>query len=348
MVYHENDPRLIITIVTYILYFLAARFLASFYMPQLTVALRNLWFIPLLFLGMLVHFYFAGRIHFIYPLATGLPQPQISGGIRSTEVALFAGLQFIYLVYCLKVSRNRMKKIMIFGLMTAMGLLLILLQSFGAVSGLALIGAGYLLLIGRLRGLAVVLALAIALGTFGLLFIEQSQLDPVFGAIQEKLSELDSGDGKRGMSNVVLVSLALEHPAFGIGWGMFVEDGHNYNYLGKPIYPHNNLLGMAAENGLVTAGCYALFILSVLWIGLRGLLRKRSFSDPDAARRVKIFLFMALACFAFIQWRGLFQDTWRFKEVYLWAGVIAGAVRLKGDIRKPLKREGDVSESELQ
>jgi O-antigen ligase len=129
---------------------------------------------------------------------------------------------------------------------------------------------------------------------------------------------------------------------------MFVEDGHNYNYLGKPIYPHNNLLGMAAENGLVTAGCYALFILSVLWIGLRGLLRKRSFSDPDAARRVKIFLFMALACFAFIQWRGLFQDTWRFKEVYLWAGVIAGAVRLKGDIRKPLKREGDVSESELQ
>lgn len=348
IVYHEGSPRLIVTLAAFVMYFLAARFLASRYMPQLASGLGNLWLVTPVFLGILIHFYFSGQIVYITTEATGRLQPQISGGIRSTEVSLYAGLQVIYLTYCLSVTRNRAKKAILLGLIVVLGLLLMWLQSFAAVGGMVLVAVAYLLLIGRTRGLAIGLVLILLLGLVGQLFVEDSQMEPVFYALQEKVSELNSGHGKRGVSNSLLMSLASDNPAFGIGWGRFSGDAYVVGYHGEGVFPHNNILGMAAENGLPSAAFYILFMLSVLWSGVGGLLRDSGVSDPETARNVKRFLFMALACFAFIQWRGLFQDTWGLKESYLWAGIVVGISKPKWPGKETLRRNASRKRMELR
>jgi len=348
IVYHDGSPRPIVTIATFVMYFLAARFLASRYMPQLASGLGNLWLTTPAFLGILIHFYFSGQIVYTAMVATGCLQPQISGGIRSTEVSLYVGLQVIYLAYCLSVDRNRAKKAILLGLIAVLGLLLIWLQSFAAVGGMILVAVAYLVFVGRTRGLVIGLILVLLLGFSGALLVEDSQMEPVIFALQEKVSELNSGHGKRGKSNSILMSLASDNPAFGIGWGKFSRDAYVVGYRGQGVFPHNNILGMAAEDGLPAAAFYILFIFSVLWSGVGGLLRDSGFSDPETARKVKRFLFMALACFAFIQWRGLFQDTWGLKESYLWAGIVVGISKPKWPGKETLRKSASRKRMELR
>jgi O-antigen ligase len=95
-------------------------------------------------------------------------------------------------------------------------------------------------------------------------------------------------------------------------------------WTGNGAYPHNNILGMAAENGIISAIFYLGFMTSVIIVGIRIFTRNKTLLNKIESEPIKYFSFMAVACFIFLQFKGLFQDTWQLKEIYFWAGIIVG------------------------
>jgi len=339
IVYCHSSPRLLMTIATFFLYYLAARFLTMYHMPMIATGLRNLWWIVTpAFLALLLCFQLAGRFSYVTADATGFQQPQIEGGIRSTEIALFAGLQIIYLIYCLGVSHKRWQRLAILAFTVSLCLLLVWLQSVAAVGGVILVFFGYLILVGRHRAAVAALSLFVTLALTVVLVSNASHLGRFRGildrVISEKRQDLLGGYGKRAITNSSLINLATEHPLFGIGWGEFARNSYMVDYLGRGIYPHNNILGIAAENGLPAAAFYTFFVLFILGSGIAPFLARENPRNKYGGQHVKLFEFMAFACFAYFQWRGLFQDTWRFKELYLWAGVASGCAIWRADNRR--------------
>lgn len=328
MIHNAIPFRYAITIVTCIAYFMAGRFLAAFYMPRFASAFKNVWvFITPAFFGLLVYLYLSGRFLFIMSETTGLPQPYIAGGIRPTEIALYVSLQIIYLTYCLNINRGRARRGLILVFLAASVLLLLWLQSVSAFVGMAMVMGAYLLFVGRHRRLAASLLLVGMLAAGGMLLFNLSKVEPLLSKMQDmasvKKDEFTGGQGKRAVMFSILAQLARAHPLYGIGRGRFAADGYIMETIGS-LGPHNDVLGIAAEDGIPAATFYVFYVVSVLVMGIAPFINKKRRRILSQDRTMQQFQFMALACFGFCQWRGLVHDTGGFKEVYFWAGMIAG------------------------
>lgn len=325
IVYNKSPLRNIITVMSFLLYFFSARYIAFSSPHAVATKSKKIWFlITPLFLIFLSYFYAVGRIY-VLEVFQGYQylQPHIEGGIRSTEITIFVGLQLIYLFYSYKISSSLAEKVIILTLIVLLTLLMIVLFSVGAFSGLILIVTFYCLFVskGYLKPFLISLFLIILICM--VFFSKTPLISFVSLALEDKWTNLFDPHGYRGLKYGHLYSLITENPIWGVGWGKFVE--LNYvAWMDKGSYPHNNILGLAAENGVGAALSYVVFIISVIVVGVRILKRHKNTVSKIENRPIMYFSFMAIACFIFLQFKGLFQDTWQLKEIYFWAGMIVG------------------------
>jgi O-antigen ligase len=133
-----------------------------------------------------------------------------------------------------------------------------------------------------------------------------------------KTDQILQGGGREAIYSL-LWQIALDRPIWGIGLGRFVQI-NNLGWLGVGVYPHNNFLGIAAETGFIASLAYFFFVISSTYWGLRLIKRVKTRGNSLTGA----VLFIPFSMLIYHQFRGLLQDTWTVKEVYLWVGVMAG------------------------
>ena len=117
----------------------------------------------------------------------------------------------------------------------------------------------------------------------------------------------------------------------GVGIGNFVDDymksAPNLKlYLYQPV--HNIYLLIASEIGLVGGGAFVLFLLSVVAMSIKALLRKKELELPNA-----LFIYATFAAFTFMLLVGLYDHyfwTLQHGALMFWIvlGLLAGAVNI--------------------
>lgn len=275
--------------------------------------------LPFITLGLLLAFFLAGRLRFE---VAGIMKPQILGGIKSSEVAIFAGLQFWYCLLALDVARLSRGRVLLplLGLAVAAFLLVWLLSvgSVGAVAGLLVLRA--FILSGReAKGRWLVFAVVAAVLGLGFVMLSGEFIEGLFASKTRDFSE----EGVRLPTMLMLLQYIQSAPVTGIGLGQFAAQ----SYLPRApegLYPHNNLLGIAAELGIPAATLYLCFVAMTCWAGLR-CVRRAMRAHPGSAGGWPLAL-LALLCFLYLQIKGLVQDTWQLKETYFWSGAVAGVL----------------------
>jgi len=270
-------------------------------------------------MALLLAFFAAGRLKFE---VAGIMKPQILGGIKSSEVAIFAGLQFWYCLFALDVARLNRGRVLLplLGLAVA-AFLLVWLLSVGSVGAVvALLALRVFILSGR-QAKGRWLVLLVLAAVLGLAFVMLSG-EFLEGLLASKTRDF-SEEGVRLPTMLLLLQYIQSAPVTGIGLGQFAAQ----SYLPRApegLYPHNNLLGIAAELGIPAALLYLLFIAMTGWAGFH-CVRRAAGAHPASVGGWPLAL-LALLAFLYLQIKGLVQDTWQLKETYYWSGAIAGVL----------------------
>jgi hypothetical protein len=256
------------------------------------------------------------------------------GNLLSTELSVFEGVQFIYLMYLWKIGFD--KKLL---LIPSAVLLFLIYDSASAAAfgGMVLVGIYYLWSINLKKKLIILLPLVVGFGLFSGHVMEKV-INPYSGRIEEKFVGLTE-IGPRKYLYDLSISLARQHPLFGIGLGRF-QDYEPYGHV-----PHQNLLGRASENGFPAMVFYAVFVVCSLWLLFhrKNQILKASYEYPQL-KDSALFVEMCFMVFLYLQFRGLFMDTWVLKEQYFLIGAGLGAAQwvnnklktLNYPIKKPL------------
>jgi O-antigen ligase len=273
-------------------------------------------FVPLMLLGLLLLFLAADRLVFS---VGGWLKPQVAGGIRSTEIAIFAGVQFWYCMFAVDWARQQGRSTLLAraGLIIAgfvlfwtlsvgsMGALVFLVALRALVLSNAAVGR-WLFLFALVAGLG--LAAYLASGSF---------LEELLASKVRDYSE----EGIRLPTLLLLAQYIQSEPVTGIGLGQFAARSFLPN-APEGLYPHNNLLGIGAELGLPAALIYLTFIVFTAAAGIRAVHRWSAVTPARAS--LWPLAALGLLAFLYLQIKGLVQDTWQLKETYFWAGVVAG------------------------
>ncbi len=316
----HGNPRAAVTLLVPLALFAVAAGVTTALAGRLArLFARVLPLLPFVTMALLLAFFAAGRLKFE---VAGIMKPQILGGIKSSEVAIFAGLQFWYCLFALDVARLNRGRILLplLGLAVAAFLLVWLLSvgSVGAVVGL--LALRVFILSGReAKGRWLVLLVLAAV--LGLAFVMLSG-EILEGLLASKTRDF-SEEGVRLPTMLLLLQYIQSAPVTGIGLGQFAAQ----SYLPRApegLYPHNNLLGIAAELGVPAALLYLLFIAMSCWAGFH-CVRRAAATHPASAGGWPLAL-LALLAFLYLQIKGLVQDTWQLKETYYWSGTIAGVL----------------------
>jgi O-antigen ligase len=134
-----------------------------------------------------------------------------------------------------------------------------------------------------------------------------------YAQIVAKVSLIEGGGGRMAIV-LDLLHYISQYPYTGIGLSQ-------YSMVGATgTFPHNNILGLAAELGLFVASAYVVFIIAIVWYGVRELRRSNCRMSQCS------LAILSLTVFAYLQIKGLVQDTWQLKENYLWAGALVGSL----------------------
>lgn len=248
----------------------------------------------------------------------------IAGSLTSTELGIYLGLHFSYLLYILLGPVAKAAKLVAALLLATNLALLYMTFPLSAVAGYVLSFGLFLFTVLRWR-------VSLKTGFYVLCFASLlgSLFTTTFGdAVVTKFENIAEGGG-RAVIYEDLIVVAKGNPIWGIGKGRYV-DSNNLGPDGGGFYPHSNLLGAAAEGGIPAAVFYALFIISVIVTLLTG-----AFRLPYGSARCLITL--ALSVFVYQQFRGLVQDTVGLKELYLWAGVGTGLAAIAAPRRVRVK-----------
>jgi O-antigen ligase len=140
---------------------------------------------------------------------------------------------------------------------------------------------------------------------------------------QAKVEDISEGEGTRALIYAELIANMVNEP-LGMGKGRFVET-NTFSWTGKPVYPHQNFLGIGAELGVPALVLFAGFVLTASFV----LMRRAWTPSQYIPRALKMVAAVALAMFVYQQFRGLFQDTWTFRETYFWLGLAMGATSIE-------------------
>jgi len=318
--------RITITFLSFMLYFIIARRLVADYFPlfnktiqAVTLSICFIWPVFMIIL------YTSGKLYFHRHL--GYTRLNIAGGIGSTDLAIFLGIQFIYLLSLLiRKNYNLFKKITLLALIITNLFILYLIFSLAAIFSYFIIFSLYLFINSSklsswfVKNFKTILFLIVFLIVFPKIFIFLKD------SLKYKYNLLASGE-ERTIIYSQLWDLAKANPLFGI------KQIRIQKILYQEHVPHNNILGIAAQYGIPSSFFYLLFIISTIIMGLHYFLLLRSRKTKDSNfNNMEYILFLSLSCFIYFQIRGLPEDTWTFKELYFWTGVLVGLVdRIKAN-----------------
>lgn len=339
--YHARDldgVRILLALGSMFLYFFIGKGLALAYGEYLAGRLwRYLAPLPIFFLLFYLFFLMSGRIEYadIFTIDHFMPgrwmveglKPQIEGGLRSDEIATYVGSAVIFLLYCLHATDNKRNRKFLFLMLGLAIAALIAMLSMGAYLAIGAAFGLYMIQKRGAKGLTKLLSICLLAGlACGLFF--PSALMVLKEKVIEKSIDVSSDIGShRGIRYALLLATAVKNPVFGVG-PMGVSDlvptGMKMRHVGSA--PHQNILGIAAGYGIAAAIFYTLFIFSIIWSGTNALCKWDTARSPGS-EKMRYLLFMATACFLFLQIHGLFMDTWQIKQTYLWAGITAGLVQ---------------------
>jgi hypothetical protein len=196
-------------------------------------------------------------------------------------------------------------------------IMLYVLSPLSALAAYAAVFCFYLILAQRRQLLQLRLHMAVGVIT-GLIILGASAgyFDTMFLSFQHKMDAIQGGGG-RSIIYLALADLAAEYPLFGIGYGRFATI-NSFSWDGKGIYPHHNILGLAAEAGIPASVTYCVFVFVSSALGVYLLLRMRRLNET----KLKFLVFLCVAFLLYHQIRGLVQDTWNVKEIYFWIGIL--------------------------
>lgn len=236
----------------------------------------------------------------------GILKPLLTGGIVSTELSNIAAIAFIAMLY-------RRRSISLFDYIILFAL--IALQFWFLATGTLIALLIVYLCISALEGKMAfkrwqIFSVFFKIGTFiCLLYVVIMAL---LDAGEIKLSWLMrySDDSYYGRLNIYnrLIETALNNSLTGIGIGEFY------------MPPHHNILGLAAQTGVVSAFIYTCFtfmalVYSFYMIKSRFLQHE---SDENGARIVVVLFGVAI----FLWLKGFVHDTWQDKITYFCLGFI--------------------------
>jgi hypothetical protein len=234
------------------------------------------------------------------------------GNLLSTELSVFEGVQFIYLMYLWKIGFN--KKLLL--IPSVIELYLIYdSASAAAFGGLILVCLYYLWSFNLNLGKKVIslLLLGACLSLFSGQIMEKI-INPYSYRIEDKIAGLTEMGARKYLYDLS-ISLARQHPLFGVGLGRF-QDYEPFGHV-----PHQNLLGRASEDGFPAMVFYAMFVVCSLWLLFhkKNQILKPSFDYPEL-KDSALFIEMCFMVLLYLQFRGLFTDTWTLKEQYFLIG----------------------------
>lgn len=265
------------------------------------------WYVGLLALGM------DGLLSYDSRLAGAtIARLEVVGGFTATEIPIYIGMQLPFLLMVVFGPFGAVAKTTGYVLLCAAGVVLYMTASAGAIVAACLV-LGIFLIYGsretKKRAWFFIAGITTIVVVFGGFYFTE-----LFSSVSEKLDILDSGGG-RAESNALLVAVAADNAWIGIGRGRFQEINH-LGWFQQGIYPHHNILGIAAEMGIPAAMFYVAFVvLSVLY--LIAYIRR---CKRDKSEKAALLLTATLGVLVYQQARGLLHDTWTFKELYFWVG----------------------------
>ena len=241
------------------------------------------------------------------------------GGMRTTEYSLFMGTQFCYALFLTKLGGG----VRLWGYLLAAAVLasiLLISGSAGAIVGAGLVICVYVVSGGMRRRtqLAVV-----ALVTVLVLTETVGQQVEMITTKAEQMLAFDSHleqETHRRMIYRDLYDTACEHPLFGIGYLTYVGK----DILGRRKVPHQNVLGLAAQCGFPAALLLITFILTTMWTFWRR--RPRVQKPPPLIARAGFFVGACLWILIYLQFRGLFMDSFTIKEGFFAVGAGLGTL----------------------
>jgi hypothetical protein len=252
--------------------------------------------------------------------ADTLRRLEVLGGFTATELPIFVGLQLPFVLAVAFGSFGRLFKLSAYVLLLLAFALLYLTASVGALMATALVIAIFAILgppRSRSHALRMLVAVSLITALAGGDYVAE-----LVTSVTEKV-EIVEGGGGRAESNSLLLTIALENPWIGIGKSRF-QEVNNLGYFGEGIYPHNNLLGISAELGLLAAILYGAFAIGLFW----HLVSRALWLQRMRQYRLSLVLVAIIGVFAYQQFRGLLHDTWTVKELYFWIGFGVGITTL--------------------
>ncbi len=245
-------------------------------------------------------------------------------GLPSTELTLFLASQLCYLGYLLQARRA--------GTGSEVTLTLIVINvagtfysgSKGALAALFLMGLYYFRRVQLWKRLLVIGAVLV-LGWTG-----TASLSRYFSSYRLQIERQMQGTLEQDETQNARIALyeaewgAIQrYPLFGLGLGQFWENRAHDFWMGQ--VPHQNLLGIACENGIPATVFYALFIFASATGLYRAQRRLMPYISLDPSiRNAALFIEASLLVFLVFQFRGLFADTWTLKEMYFLVGAAFG------------------------
>lgn len=252
---------------------------------------------------------------------SGLLRLEFREGFTATELPIYVGFQFPVLLYVMFTSRSAPTRL--WALALALCAVALVAATVSAAAIAALVLALLLFVLARQRSghaAGALLAFAAVAVPIGAAALAWAPLGGIVDSASEKLGNLFAGEGLRARIYGELIHDITTYP-MGIGKGRFVET-NDFSWLGEGVYPHHNLLGIGAELGIAAMALFAALVVTAIVV-----LGRRALGDPARhGQRFRMLVTVALAIFAYQQFRGLFQDTWVVRETYLWLGLGTGAV----------------------
>lgn len=318
----EQNWRFMITLCSFLLYFLAGGTCAfvlgeanlrSMVLIVLIVAFA--WYIGLLLL------WASGYLSYDRILAGSvLRRLEVPGGFTATEIPMSIGQQLPFFLVGALSRTDRMVRLLSRILIICAAIVLVMSASIGALVAAILVLFIFALTAERsirIKSLLVLFSIAVLLSSIGAVF-----LSGLLQALSQKMEILAVGGG-RIETVMLLIDVIRDHPWIGIGKGEF-QLLNDFGYFGGGLYPHNNLLGIAAELGLLAASSYVAFLVIIGVMLIRGASRLKKLGFATQAN----ILVAVLGVIIYQQARGLLHDTWTLKEMYFWAGFGAGVIGL--------------------
>jgi hypothetical protein len=251
---------------------------------------------------------------------SNLARLQFSDGFRATEIAIHVGFQLPVLLYVLLNVRSPIQRMIAILLMICATVFVTATASVAALLAIAIVLLVFLFArIGlSMRTLAIAAVASFVVG-IGMVAVFK---DGILAATEAKLEDYEAGEGARAFIYAELANYILTEP-LGIGKGRFVEN-NTLSWSDKSVFPHQNFLGIGAELGVPAMILFFGFVVS----GFLVLARRAWSKVKSVPREIKMVAAVGLAMFLFQQFRGLFQDTWTFRETYFWLGLAVGATTL--------------------